>query len=208
MAVQEVDDVILATDSHEVVTVAKTHGFEAVMTDEGHQSGTDRIYEAATTLGLKEDEIILNVQGDEPFIEPSVVEALFHLTKTTANDDKILMNSCYKTLHLEEAMSPNMVKVVTDLNQMALYFSRSLLPYPRDEAMHEYKGHLGLYGFTMKSLRTFCTLTPAPLEHIEKLEQLRALYHGYEVAMCQVETKSFGIDTEEDLAKALEIFET
>ena len=113
------------------------------------------------------------------------------------------MNSCYKTISNPEADDPNIVKVVTDEDDIALYFSRAKIPYPRDHHFDAYKGHLGIYGFTMKSLATFCTLTPAALESIEKLEQLRALYHGYEVAMIEVETESFGIDTPEDLEKAV-----
>ena len=88
-------------------------------------------------------------------------------------------------------------------DDIALYFSRAKIPYPRDHHFDAYKGHLGIYGFTMRSLRKFCALHPAPLESIEKLEQLRALYHGYEVAMTEVETESFGIDTPEDLEKAV-----
>jgi len=113
------------------------------------------------------------------------------------------MNSCYKTISNPEADDPNIVKVVTDSDDIALYFSRAKIPYPRDHHFDTYKGHLGIYGFTVKSLRNFCMLTPAPLENIEKLEQLRTLYHGYEVAMMEVYTESFGIDTPEDLEKAL-----
>ena len=113
------------------------------------------------------------------------------------------MNSCYKTISNPEADDPNIVKVVTDTDDIALYFSRAKVPYPRDHHFDAYKGHLGIYGFTVRSLRKFCMLEPAPLEDIEKLEQLRALYHGYEVAMTEVNTESFGIDTMEDLEKAI-----
>jgi 3-deoxy-manno-octulosonate cytidylyltransferase (CMP-KDO synthetase) len=205
-AVQGIDNVAIATDAQEVVEVAKKYNIEAVMTSVSHQSGTDRIYEAATILGLGENETILNVQGDEPFIEPEVVQKLLRLTQQESTNPNTLMSSCYKRITQESATNPNMVKVVTTKGEKALYFSRSLIPFPRDGESHTYKGHLGLYGFTMKSLQTFCSLPPAPLEELEKLEQLRALYNGYSVAMTEVETNSFGIDTPEDLERALKVF--
>ena len=203
LTVADIDTVIIATDSEEVVSIAAKHNIQAVMTSTAHQSGTDRIYEAVRRLQLDEDEIVLNVQGDEPFIETEVVQRIYDLTRKNLHHDKILMNSCYKYISNPEADDPNIVKVVTDDHDIALYFSRAKIPYPRDHHFDHYKGHLGIYGFSVKSLRTFCTLTPAPLEEIEKLEQLRALYHGYEVAMVHVETESFGIDTPEDLEKAI-----
>ena len=114
-----------------------------------------------------------------------------------------MMNSCYKLINNPEADDPNIVKVVTDGKDIALYFSRAKVPYPRDHHFDCYKGHIGIYGFTKKSLSEFCNFAPSPLEEIEKLEQLRALYYGYEVAMVEVETESFGIDTAQDLEKAL-----
>jgi 3-deoxy-manno-octulosonate cytidylyltransferase (CMP-KDO synthetase) len=202
-AVEDIDSVVIATDSQEVIDIAKEHHIKAILTSTEHQSGTDRIYEAAKKLGLDEEEIIINVQGDEPFIETDVVQAIYDLTKKNRGDESIMMNSCYKTISNPEADDPNIVKVVTDKKDIALYFSRAKIPYPRDHHFDSYKGHLGIYGFTVRSLQTFCTLTPAPLEEIEKLEQLRALYHGYSVAMVEVNTESFGIDTQEDLEKAL-----
>jgi 3-deoxy-manno-octulosonate cytidylyltransferase (CMP-KDO synthetase) len=203
LTVQSVDTVVIATDSQDVIDIAKEHNIQAVLTSTSHQSGTDRIYEAAQKLKLNDDEIIINVQGDEPFIETDVVQAIYNLTQKNKNNNKIMMNSCYKTISNPEADDPNIVKVVTDEEDIALYFSRAKIPYPRDHHFDKYKGHLGIYGFTTKSLHNFCALNPAPLEDIEKLEQLRALYHGYEVAMIEVETESFGIDTPEDLEKAI-----
>ena len=202
-AVEDIDDVVIATDAQEVVDMAAQHDIKAVLTSTDHQSGTDRIYEAAQKLDLDENEIIINVQGDEPFIESEVVQAIYDLTKANKDNERIMMNSCYKTITNPEADDPNIVKVVTDSNDIALYFSRAKVPYPRDHHFDAYKGHLGIYGFTVRSLRSFCMLEPAPLEDIEKLEQLRALYHGYEVAMTKVDTESFGIDTMEDLEKAI-----
>ncbi len=203
MTVQDIDTVVIATDSQDVIDIANEHDIKAVLTSTKHQSGTDRIYEAAQILDLNEDEIIINVQGDEPFIETEVVQAIYDLTKQNSSNGKIMMNSCYKTISNPEADDPNIVKVVTDDDGIALYFSRAKIPYPRDHHFDSYKGHLGIYGFTVASLEKFCKLSPSPLESIEKLEQLRAQYYGYEVAMIEVETESFGIDTPEDLEKAI-----
>ncbi len=203
MTVRDIDRVVIATDSNDVMQIAKKYNIEAVLTSTKHNSGTDRIYEAVQILDLNSNEIIINVQGDEPFIEIEVVEAIYNLTKKNSSNSKVMMNSCYKTITNPEADDPNIVKVVTDSNDVALYFSRAKIPYPRDHHFDNYKGHLGIYGFTVASLEKFCKLSPAPLENIEKLEQLRAHYHGYEVAMVKVESESFGIDTPEDLDKAL-----
>jgi len=203
MAVNDIDSVVIATDSEDVIEIAKAHNIQAVMTSQDHQSGTDRIYEAVQKLGLNDNEIIINVQGDEPFIETDVVQAIYDLTKKNSDNENIMMNSCYKTISNPEADDPNIVKVVTDSDGIALYFSRAKIPYPRDHHFDSYKGHLGIYGFTVRSLQNFCALAPASLEDIEKLEQLRALHHGYNVAMVEVETESFGIDTQEDLEKAI-----
>ena len=204
-AVESIDKVAIATDSQEVIEMAKKHNILAVMTSTKHNSGTDRIYEASQKLNLDDNEVIINVQGDEPFIEKDVVQAVFDLTLKNRNNYKVMMNSCYKHMNNPEADDPNIVKLITSDDQMALYFSRAKIPYPRDHHFDQYKGHLGIYGFTKKSLETFCKLPIAPLEEIEKLEQLRALYHGYQIAMVEVETISFGIDTIEDLDKALKI---
>ncbi len=202
-AVEDIDAVAIATDSQEVIDIAKQYKIKAIMTKEDHQSGTDRIYEAAQKLQLQEDEIIINVQGDEPFIETEVIKAIYNLTKKNKDNTHVIMNSCYKFISNPEADDPNIVKVVTDEADIALYFSRAKIPYPRDHHFDKYKGHLGIYGFSMKSLHKFCMLNTSPLEHIEKLEQLRALYYGYEIAMTEVKTESFGIDTPEDLDKAM-----
>jgi len=204
-AVEKIDKVAIATDSLEVIKMAESYDIRAIMTSVEHHSGTDRIFEATQKLGLKEDEVIINVQGDEPFIEEEVVKAVFNLTVKNSSDEQVMMNSCYKTINNPEADDPNIVKLVTTDEGQALYFSRAKIPYPRDHHFNDYKGHLGIYGFTKKSLAMFCQLSAAPLENIEKLEQLRALYHGYTIAMVEVETKSFGIDTQEDLENALKI---
>jgi len=198
---KEVDEVVIATDSEEVVDVAKRHGFEAVLTSEHHKSGTDRVNEAAAILGLGDKEIIINVQADEPFIEPEVIETVKETAGRHKEDGTVMMASAYKVLPYPQKNDPNLVKVVTSSNDYALYFSRSLIPYDREGSEPAIKAHLGIYGYTKKMLERFCSLEPAPLEEIEKLEQLRALYHGYKIAMSEVVSKSVGIDTIEDLVR-------
>ncbi|BBG65708.1 3-deoxy-manno-octulosonate cytidylyltransferase [Hydrogenimonas sp.] len=206
-AVETIDRVAVATDSQKVADICSAYGIRAVMTSREHGSGTDRINEAATRLGLDENEIVINVQADEPFIEPEVVEKLKTLVKKHVKDDSVMICSAYKSITPVEAEDPNMVKVVTDESDFALYFSRSAVPYDRDGGFTEFKGHIGIYGFRRKMLERFCSLPPSLLEQTEKLEQLRALSHGFEIAMCRVETESFGIDTPEDLQRAVEKIE-
>jgi len=203
--VREIDRVAIATDSEEVVNLVKSYGYDAVMTSVVHQSGTDRINEAASKLDIPDDEIIINVQADEPFIEPEVVQKVHQRTKEVAGDASTMIVSCYKEIEAAFATDPNHVKVIMDAYENAIYFSRSKIPYDREEH-HNYFGHLGIYGFTKKNLAGFCKLGKSPLEDIEKLEQLRALYYGKKVAMVKVSSQSFGIDTVEDLELALKRF--
>jgi len=199
---KKVDNVVIATDSQEVIDVCKKYGFNAVITDKNHQSGSDRIKEAADILGLKENEIIINMQGDEPFLEPEILQKVKEKLLEIKNRD-FAMVSCYKKIDELSAEDPNLVKVIIDKNSDAIYFSRSKIPYNRDNAPHTYFGHIGIYGFIKKSLDEFVKMK-GTLEHIEKLEQLRVLENGKKIAMIEVETKSFGIDTKEDLLKAIE----
>lgn len=205
--VESLDNVAVATDSEEILEVCEAHGIEAVMTSLEHQSGTDRINEAANLFELPADEVVVNVQADEPFIEPEVIQKVIaRVEAAKLKNEEIMMVSCYDTIDYDEAHSPNLVKVVTDHAGFALYFSRSIIPYSRENEHKNCFGHLGIYGFTRKSLNAFCQLPQAPLEEIEKLEQLRALYHGHSIAMVEVKSRSFGIDTPEDLARALQTF--
>ena len=204
--VESLDDVVIATDSQEVIDLALEYNIKAVMTSSKHQSGTDRINEAVNLLNLSDDEVVINVQADEPFIESEVVQSVIDKVKELKNDD-FTMVSCFKEINSEMADDPNHVKVVCDENNNAIYFSRSKVPYHRDHYNHtKYKGHLGIYGFTKKSLNYFCSLESAILEETEKLEQLRAISNGENIHMVKVESKSFGIDTKEDLENALKIF--
>jgi len=204
-AVENIDSVTIATDSKEVINVAKNYGINAILTSQSCKSGTDRIYEATQKLNLPKDEIVINVQADEPFIEENVVKAVLDLTKKYANNSDIIATSCYKIVSANKAEDPNLVKVVSNLDNMALYFSRSPIPYSRDTKLNKYKAHLGIYGFTVKKLEKFCTMNSGVLEDIEKLEQLRVLDNGYKIALTEVQSNSFGIDTQEDLKRAIKI---
>ena len=201
--VKDIDKVIIATDSEEVIKVANKYGYEAIMTSKEHKSGTDRINEAAQKLDIKDDEIVINVQADEPFIEPEVVQKVYdRVKKAKEKKEDFMIVSCYKKIDNFHADDPNLVKVVLDVNQNAIYFSRSKIPYNRGE-IKSYFGHIGIYGFTKKSLNDFCSLPFAPIEDIEKLEQLRAIYHDKKILMVEVDTQSVGIDTKEDLQRVL-----
>ena len=201
--VSAADEVAIAADDEGVADVAQKFGFKAVMTSQAHQSGTDRINEAAAILGVKDSEIIINVQADEPFIEPENIAKFRAFCEQ--NKGKAFMFSCYKKMDDEFADDKNLVKVVTDFEGYALYFSRSRIPFNRSECK-SYKAHLGIYGYSVKSLKEFCGLLPSSLENTEKLEQLRALENGKKIAMLEVESQSIGIDSEEDYQRALAKF--
>jgi len=204
--VSKIDEVVIATDSKEVVELASKYDIKAVITSESHQSGTDRINEAASLLNLSKSDIVVNVQADEPFIEPEVVEAVINKVKQK-QDDPFTMVSCYKEINSDLADDPNHVKVVCDSQDRAIYFSRSKIPYHRDHYNQTaYKGHLGIYGFTKGSLEEFCSLECIGLEDTEKLEQLRAISNNKPIHMVRVDSKSFGIDTKEDLENILKVF--
>jgi len=205
-AVSILDDVVIATDSQEVVNLATTHNIKAILTSSAHQSGTDRINEAVNILKLDDDEVVINVQADEPFIETEVVQAVIDKVKALRERD-FTMVSCFKKISSEIADDPNHVKVICDTYGDAIYFSRSKVPYHRDHYNDaNYKGHLGIYGFTKKSLNLFCAFEPSLLEETEKLEQLRAISNNAKINMVEVVSNSFGIDTKEDLENALNFF--
>lgn len=204
--VQHLDDVVVAADDEKIIEICEHYDVKAMLTSTTHKSGTDRIHECATILGLDDDELVINVQADEPFIEPDVVESLqTKLKELQKNGENFIMGSCYNSINADAATDPNLVKVVLDANGNAIYFSRAKIPHNQSgEAV--YFGHIGIYGFSKKSLHEFCALNDAPIEDIEKLEQLRAIYHGKKIAMVKVASTGFGIDTKEDLQRAIEIF--
>jgi len=204
--VAHLDRVVVAADDELIISTCQAHGIEAMLTSTTHKSGTDRIHECATILELDEDEIIINVQADEPFIEPDVVQVLMSKLQTLQKKgEPFIMGSCYNAINAESAQDPNLVKVVLDDEENAIYFSRSCIPYNRS-GRASYFGHIGIYGFSKRSLKEFCNLADAPIEDIEGLEQLRAIYHQKKITMLKVSSTGFGIDTPEDLKRAIEIF--
>ncbi|WP_334086064.1 3-deoxy-manno-octulosonate cytidylyltransferase [Helicobacter typhlonius] len=201
---QQVDSVVVACDDEQIASVCKTHKISCVMTAKSHSSGTDRCAEAARKLGLKDDEIVINVQGDEPFLEHNVISTLIALMK----EKKPFMGTLAKVISESSSVDSNLVKVVLNAHNEAIYFSRATIPFHRDKDSKTmqhfpYLGHLGIYGFYAKTLQEFCSLPKSPIEDIEKLEQLRAIYHRKTIALAVVETKSVGIDTPQDYERAL-----
>lgn len=203
------NDVIAATDDKRVFDAVRYFGGKAVMTSPEHRTGTDRIAEAAD--GLNAD-IIVNVQGDEPLIEPEMIdEAIRPLT----NDPEIVAATLKTKIRDEaELNNPNVVKVVTDKNDFALYFSRLPIPYVRNseqwpvasgqkKSIH-YK-HIGLYVYRKYFLLKFAKMQPTSLEEAEKLEQLRVLENGYKIKVVETEHDSIGVDTEEDMERVRKI---
>lgn len=206
--------VTVATDHMAVHDAVRAQGFDAIMTRADHPSGTDRIAEAARVLGLSEDALIVNVQGDEPLIDPRLIAAVARLLE--AQPRAAIATAAHPIDDADEFFNPNVVKVVLDARGLARYFSRAPIPWARDafantrtrlpEGMPCYR-HVGIYAFRGAFLAKFSGLAPSPLEQVEALEQLRALWHGFEivVSLCD-EAPSAGVDTAEDLARVREIF--
>lgn len=190
------NDVIVATPDDEIKQCVESFGGKAVMTSEAHRSGTDRIAEAAKDIAA---DIIVNIQGDEPLLDPSAVDAL---VCAMVNDPTIPMASLMCRLAVpEEAEDPAVVKVVTDQQGFALYFSRSWIPYPRHPEHSTVRKHIGIYAYRRDFLFTFASLAPTSLEKTESLEQLRALEHGYKIKMIETAFSPTSVDTHEDLEK-------
>jgi 3-deoxy-manno-octulosonate cytidylyltransferase (CMP-KDO synthetase) len=185
-----VNRILIATDDLRVADAVRGFGGTAVMTRPDHPSGTDRL--AETAAGLDSDNLVVNVQGDEPMIEPADIDKAIAVAGETTADMVTLMTR----LDPARGDDPNRVKVVTDRHGMALYFSRSKIPSSGTCFLH-----VGLYVYRAGFLTTFAGLAPTPLELAERLEQLRALEHGYRVRVVEVESESWGIDTPEDLER-------
>jgi 3-deoxy-manno-octulosonate cytidylyltransferase (CMP-KDO synthetase) len=194
----------VATDDDRIGDAVKRHGFAVIATRTDHVSGTDRIAEAARRLKLDDEAVVLNVQGDEPLIEPELIGAV---ARRLAGDTAASMASaCHAIADEAEIANPNVVKVVLDAAGYALYFSRSPIPYPRNPGATTYR-HAGLYAYRMRFLCDYAGLPPAPPEKAESLEQLRALWHGHRIAMVTSETAvPPGVDTREDLAAVLKMW--
>lgn len=190
------EDLLVATDDERVVKVVEGFGGKAVLTAAEHKSGTDRLVEAVFPI---EARIVVNIQADEPLIQPSQIDIL---ADALMSDPEIYMATLAKKIENgEDINNPNLVKVITDRDGFAIYFSRSPIPYPgrREEAVY-YK-HLGLYAYTKDFLFTYVNLCDSMLEKAEKLEQLRVLENGYKIKVIETNQDTIGVDTPEDLAK-------
>ena len=187
----------VATDDKRIFDVVKAHGHRAIMTRADHPSGTDRLAEAARKLALKDSDIVVNVQGDEPLISPRLIAQVGNLL---GKKPKASVSTACHAIHDQASLdNPNVVKVVLDAEGYALYFSRARIPYPREAGGKVYR-HAGIYGYRVGFLRKYARLKPAPLEKSEALEQLRVLWHGYRIAVAVSETEiPPGVDTPQDL---------
>jgi 3-deoxy-manno-octulosonate cytidylyltransferase (CMP-KDO synthetase) len=206
--------VAVATDDERVRAAVAAHGIAVCMTRSDHPTGTDRLAEAAAQLGLADDAIVVNVQGDEPLLEPALIRAMAQtLCERT---DAAIATACHPIADVAEAFSPNVVKVVLDARGDAMYFSRAPIPWARDayaqsreripSGLPIYR-HYGLYAYRVAFLRAYPGLTPAPLEGFEALEQLRALWHGYRIAVAiTAGTPAPGVDTPEDLERVRALY--
>ena len=188
--------VVLATDSTIIADKATELCVPVIMTRDDHTSGTDRVLEAATKLGVGHEAIIVNIQGDEPVLEPAMLD---QLTAPFA-DPQVRVTTLAKSITSEQAENPNLVKVVRARDGRALYFSRAPIPFARDGSS-SYLGHIGLYGFRFPELEKFQSLGESPLERLEKLEQLRLLEANIPIHVALTEYPSIGVDTREDLEK-------
>ena len=201
--------VVIATDDARIAEAARAHGVDVVLTRAEHETGTDRLAEAAALLALEDDAIVVNVQGDEPLLDGALIRRVAALL--AERPDAALATACHPIDDADEAFNPNVVKVVLDQAGYALYFSRATIPWARAEfagggrtipaGLPLYR-HYGLYAYRVAFLRAFPSLGSAPIERFEALEQLRALWHGYRIVVeITTGTPAPGVDTEEDLAR-------
>lgn len=211
---QNIDEVYITTDSPEVVSSCQAYTQNIILTDTKHESGTDRIAEAVKQIDC---DLVVNVQGDEPFIEPKLIEQLAQVLK---KDSSLKMSSAmHRIEQVSDLKNPNVVKVTVTKNKAALYFSRSIIPHHRDEwesllnhhinipeSLNFYR-HLGIYAYSKDFLIEFSKMQPSYLERLEKLEQLRALENGFAIQMIETSYNSIGIDTRDDYEKALRLLE-
>lgn len=220
------ESVVVATDDSRVQQAVAAAGYPVIMTSPDHQSGTERLVEVAEALGWDDDTLVVNVQGDEPLIDPALIrEAARQLVLHT---DAVMATLAHPIHDHADFINPNVVKVVIDDAGYALYFSRAPIPWPRDAfaAQHVLSGqadapqqtmphdlgalrHIGLYAYRAGFLRTYASLVPSPLERFEMLEQLRVLWHGHRISIGIAPfAPALGVDTQEDLARVRELFQT
>ena len=206
--------VVIATDDERIRAAALEHGIDAVLTRSDHATGTDRLAEAAAQLKLEEGAIVVNVQGDEPLLEPALIREVAQ--ELRAHAEASIATACHLIDDPQEAFNPNVVKVVLDRAGYALYFSRATIPWARDAfasardklplGLPLYR-HYGIYAYRVGFLRHYPSLAPAPIERFEALEQLRALWYGYRIAVkITTGTPAPGVDTEEDLARVRALY--
>ena len=197
------DDVFVVTDSILIYDEIVSHGGKAIMSIKEHESGSDRIAEAVENLDV---DVVVNVQGDEPFINDEPLAKVLDVFRTDFDKKVDLASLMFEITDEEEINNPNNVKVVTDQNGFALYFSRSVIPYPREKNVGvRYMKHIGIYAFRKQALLDFYHLPMKSLEASEKLEQLRYLEFGKRIKMVETHQGSIGIDTPEDLEKARQL---
>jgi 3-deoxy-manno-octulosonate cytidylyltransferase (CMP-KDO synthetase) len=209
------DGVWIATDDERIAAAARQHGFDAIMTDANHLSGTDRIAEVAARLKWDNADIVVNVQGDEPLLDPSLIAAVagaLHGDSAAA-----VATAAHRLTVTADFFNPNVVKVVCDAHGHALYFSRAPIPWDREQgkdlgealpAGFPAHRHIGLYAYRVSFLRRFGQLAASPLERSESLEQLRALWHGYPIRVVSVDhPPAPGVDTPEDLERVRRLFD-
>jgi 3-deoxy-manno-octulosonate cytidylyltransferase (CMP-KDO synthetase) len=205
----------VATDDERVAAAVLQHGFEVVMTRADHVSGTDRIAEVADRLHWTDADIVVNVQGDEPLLDPLLIEAVAEALR--GDPDAAMATAAHPVANVEDFFNPNVVKVVCDMRGRALYFSRAPVPWDRDLFAREREAlpagapalrHIGLYAYRVGFLRRFGQLETAPLERCESLEQLRAMSHGYPIRVVTIEhAPAPGVDTPEDLERVRRLFD-
>lgn len=203
------DRVVVAADSALIVSACQAHGVQAVLTRTDHASGSDRLAEACDLLDLADQAIVVNVQGDEPLIDPALVSAVATLLQNTPQ--AAISTAAHAIEDVADFHNPNIVKVVCDASGLAHYFSRAPIPYPRDTPTQLPNPaplrHIGIYGYRVGFLRQFPTLVQAPTELAESLEQLRALWHGHRIAVHITEhAPGAGVDTPEDLERVRHFF--
>lgn len=216
------DRVIVATDHDDIVNAVNKFSGEAILTAQSHRSGTERIAEVAQKLGFDDKQLIVNVQGDEPLIEPTLIKCVAE--NLMDNSQASIATIATPIKSSEEFHNPNVVKVVMDNQNYALYFSRAPIPWPRDSYMEKdfsellkqnisqlsvtLHRHIGIYAYSAGFVNTYVNLPQSPLEKLEALEQLRALSNGYRISVFVTEkTTSMGIDTQDDYNKVKEIIE-
>ena len=205
----------VAADSPEIVKVCEAHGIRVLLTKVDHLSGSDRLAEASQLLDLSPQDIVVNVQGDEPLIDPQLINDVAALLAKHSHAS--MSTAAHEIQDVEEFANPNVVKVVIDQSQLAMYFSRAPIPWWRDGFANGVTAlpqpaalrHIGIYGYRVGFLQSFPKLSPAPLEQGEALEQLRVLWHGYKIAVHVTDkAPGPGVDTPEDLARVQALLKT